>query len=179
MFLDNYSRLKGDAEEMLGPLYNEQDYPRFADVEKKFKMDLAVFPVPHNDFRVQIGSEELTRIQQDVETRVRDASMAAMREVWQRLYDQIVKVAERLEDTNSRNDRFVEAQLDNAREMCSMLPRLNFADDPQLERMRMEIEGKLFSHHVTALTGDEQLRRSTASDVRDIMARMSALMGGV
>jgi hypothetical protein len=81
-FIDNYDSLKLDAQRILGSLYDHADYPPVLELRHKFHMDMAVFPVPSSDFRVAIGSEELTRIQQDVERRVKEAEQAALKDVW-------------------------------------------------------------------------------------------------
>jgi hypothetical protein len=96
VFTTNYADYIDDAKRTLGPMFNIDDYPRAENIDTKFKMDLAVFPVPSNDFRVQIASEELSRIQQDVERRVQEASASAMKDVWQRLYDKVKHIEERL-----------------------------------------------------------------------------------
>ena len=175
-FLYDYPRLVRDAQTTLGPMYNAQDYPTVGDMKLKFKIDLAVFPMPSNDFRVQLSSDELSRIQQDVEVRVKEAQQSAMQEVWQRLFDRVKHMAEKLADPKAI---FRDSMVDNAREICELLPRLNFADDPELEQMRMEVEQKLARHHPDSLRNDPVLRRDTAEEARRIMARMGSWMGGV
>jgi hypothetical protein len=90
-FLGAYEIAKWNAENdkrhTLGALYVPTDYPTAKELEQKFSMDLAIFPVPSTDFRVAIASDELSRIQQDVEARVAKAQATAMQEVWQRLFD--------------------------------------------------------------------------------------------
>ena len=49
-FYQEYPRLHADAQRFLGSLYNKNDYPALHDIQRKFKMDMAVFPVPSNDF---------------------------------------------------------------------------------------------------------------------------------
>ena len=83
-FTLNYSDYIDDARRTLGPMFDSKDYPSSSHIETKFKMDLAVFPVPTNDFRVQIAGDELSRIQQDVERRVQEASASAMKDVSKR-----------------------------------------------------------------------------------------------
>jgi hypothetical protein len=138
-------------------------------------MDMVVYPVPSSDFRVSIASEELTRIQQDVERRVRDAEQAALKEVWTRLFERVKHMAEKLADPKAI---FRDSMVDNAREICALLPRLNFNDDPQLEAMRQEVESKLIKHP-EALRNDPDLRRDTAAEAKVIMDKMSVFMGGV
>jgi hypothetical protein len=173
-FVDNYDDLKFDAQRVLGELYDAADYPAQSEVRAKFSIDMAVFPVPSGDFRVSIASEELTRIQQDVERRVADAQSTAMREVWDRLFDRVKHMAEKLADPKAI---FRDSMVDNAREICALLPRLNFTDDPNLEAMRMEVEASLIKHP-DALRNDPDLRRDTAAQAKQIMDKMSVFMGG-
>jgi hypothetical protein len=177
VFLQAYDTAKWkaehDAKYTLGKLWNPADYPKVEDLEGKFAMDLAIFPVPATDFRVQIASDELTRIQQDVERRVMDAQKVAMRDVWQRLYDRVAKIAEKCADPKAI---FRDSMMENAREICDLLPRLNLADDPDLEAMRVAVESKLI-HHPEALRNNPDLRRNTATEAQRIMDAMGVFMG--
>lgn len=173
-FTQNYADYIDDAKRTLGSLFSIDDYPHPDNIERKFKMDLAVFPVPSTDFRVQLGSAELDRIRMDVERRVQEASASAMKVVWQRLFDKVKHIQERLADPAAI---FRDTMLDNARELCELLPRLNFADDPSLEQMRREVEDKLVSYPSQALRNDPDLRADTAAKAKDIMDRMAVFMG--
>lgn len=172
-FIDNYDQLKTDAKRILGSLYDPADYPTAQELRQKFNMDMAVFPVPSSDFRVAIGSEELTRIQQDVERRVKDAERAAMMDIWQRLFDRVKHMAEKLADPKAI---FRDSMVENAREICALLPRLNFNDDPNLEALRQQVEASLIKHP-DALRNDPDLRRDTAAEAKKIMDAMSVFMG--
>jgi len=174
-FVDNYDRLKADAQRILGGLYVEADYPSARDIEQKFSIDMAIFPVPASDFRVTIASDELTRIQQDVERRVAQAQQTAVRDVWNRLFEKVKHMAEKLADPKAI---FRDSMVENARETCALLTRLNFTDDPNLEAMRQEVEATLLKHP-EALRNDPDLRSDTASKAKEIMDKMSVFMGGV
>lgn len=172
-FYDDYDQMKVDAQRILGSLYDHADYPPLLELRHKFNMDMAVFPVPSSDFRVSIASEELTRIQQDVERRVKDAEQAALKDVWQRLYDRVKHMAEKLADPKAI---FRDSMLENTREICALLPRLNFSDDPHLEAMRQQVEATLLKHP-EALRNDPDLRQDTAAEAKKIMDAMGAFMG--
>lgn len=174
-FVDNYDRLQRDAHRILGSLYNPSDYPATSEIHRKFHMDMAVFPVPQSDFRVAIGSAELSRIQQDVERRVEQAQHNAMQEVWQRLYARVKHMAEKLADPKAV---FRDSLVENARDICALLPRLNFADDPHLEAMRQQVEATLVNKHPEALRSNPELRRDTAAQAKQIMDSMSVFMNG-
>jgi hypothetical protein len=174
-FIDNYDSLKLDAQRILGSLYDHSDYPPVLELRQKFHMDMAVFPVPSSDFRVAIGSEELSRIQQDVERRVKDAEQTALKDVWQRLYERVKHMAEKLADPKAI---FRDSMLENTREICALLPRLNFSDDPNLEAMRQQVEASLLKHP-EALRNDPDLRQDTAAEAKKIMDAMGAFMGAL
>lgn len=171
-FKNNYDQLRMNAQRLLGSMYNSADYPTGYELDKKFSIDMAMFPVPATDFRVQIASDELSRIQQDVEARVKDAQQQAMKEVWTRLYDRVKNMAEKLADPKAI---FRDTLVDNLRDQCDMLTRLNFADDPNLEALRSEVEGSLLKHP-DALRNDPDLRRDKAAEAKAIMDKMSAFM---
>jgi hypothetical protein len=173
-FVHNYDQLVQNAKRQLGSLYDPADYPSTSDIRTKFHMDMSVYPVPSTDFRVAIGSDELSRIQQDVERRVADAQTKAMQEVWTRLHDRVKHMAEKLADPKAI---FRDSLVENAREICALLPRLNFADDPNLEAMRQQVEASLLKHP-EALRTDPDLRRDTAAEAKAIMDKMSVFMGG-
>lgn len=175
-FLVDYPSLQHSAQRFLGGLYDKADYPDVNDLRSKFKIDMVVLPVPSNDFRVQLADDELSGIHADIQRRVEESSGLAMKEAWQRLYSQVKLMSERLGNTEGR---LYDSLFDNAIELCRLLPRLNFSDDPNLEAMRQEVETKLVGHSKEAIKGSPVLRKQVADEAADIMARMGAFMGGV
>ena len=175
-FLADYPYLQTNAQRFLGKLYDPADYPDVNDLRHKFSMDLVVMPVPTNDFRVQLADDELSTIHADIQRRVQESSGLAMKEAWQRLYSHVKLMSERLGNTEGR---LYDSLFDNAIELCRILPRLNFSDDPNLEAMRQEVETKLVGHSKEAIKGSPVLRKQVADEAADIMARMGAFMGGV
>lgn len=175
-FLSDYPYLQTNAQRFLGNLYDPADYPDVNDLRHKFSMDLVVMPVPTNDFRVQLADDELSTIHADIQRRVEESSGLAMKEAWQRLYSHVKLMSERLGNTEGR---LYDSLFDNAIELCRILPRLNFSDDPNLEAMRQEVETKLVGHSKEAIKGSPVLRKQVADEAADIMARMGAFMGAV
>jgi hypothetical protein len=173
-FLTDYPSLQHSARQFLGNLYDPADYPDVSELRHRFKMDLVVMPVPTNDFRVQLADDELSTIHADIQRRVEESSGLAMKEAWRRLYDHVKLMAERLANTEGR---LYESLFDNALELCRILPRLNFADDPHLEAMRQEVEAKLAGHNKDSIKDNPVLRKQVADEAADIMARMGAFMG--
>jgi len=175
-FLTEYPQAQAEAQRILGSLYDPNDYPSEDKMRAKFKLDMAVFPVPSNDFRVELSDDELSSIRDGIEARVKQAGQQAMGDVWSRLYEKVEHIANKLADPKAI---FRDSMVENAKELCALLPRLNFADDPDLEAMRQEVETKLISHHPDALRNDPILRSNTAVAANDISRRMEIFMEGV
>lgn len=176
-FLMDYPSLQTSAQRFLGTLYNPEDYPDVRDLRGKFSMELVVLPVPTADFRVQLADEELDSIKADLQRRVEENSGIAMRDAWQRLYDRVKHMVERLSKIDDPKSRFHESTLEHVTELCKLLPRLNIMDDPNLEAMRYEVEAKLAGLSGDAVKNDPVLRQSKIDEAQDIMARMGAFMG--
>lgn len=175
-FLTDYPRARSDASRLLGSLYNASDYPDVSVLRYKFAMDMTVLPVPSGgDFRVELVDEEYDAIRADIEQRVADAQLVAMRDVWQRLYDRVQKYVERLSDPKNI---FHNTMIESASETCELLTRLNFTDDPNLEAMRSEVEQKLTAYHPDAIRNDPDLRADVAKEAQSIMDKMGVFMQG-
>jgi len=139
-FLVAYPQLQLNAQRYLGDLFNPNDYPSADVLRRKFSMDMTVLPVPSNDFRVGIDEQELADIQQQVEARVQQSTKVAMQEAWQRLYDKVKSMAERLSDTKAV---FRDTLITNIQDVCDVLKRLNVTGDEDLENMRLMVEDTL------------------------------------
>jgi hypothetical protein len=173
-FIDNYDDLVGEAQRWLGDLYDEKDYPTKDKVADKFGIDMVVLPVPANDFRVKLSSDELERLQEEMEERMATVQQEAMNDCWHRLYKHVQHITEKLADPKGI---FHDSMLDNAQETCDLLTRLNIADDPNLEAMRRDVEAKLINHHPDSLRNDPDLRQDTAAEAQKIMDLMGSFMG--
>jgi hypothetical protein len=175
-FVPEYPQLVMDAQRFLGSAYKAADYPEAFEIADKFKMDMQVMPVPNNDFRIDIADEELARIHDEVEARVKQAAKGAMMDVWQRLYDKVQHLAEKLNDPSAI---FRDTTVSHLVDLCEILPRLNVMDDPNLEAMRQEVESRLANYNPDTLRADTRVRQSVAADANEIAKRMAVFMGGL
>lgn len=172
-FKQEYPALQAQARINLNGLYRDEDYPDVSEMDRKFKADVSFFPVPDaGDFRVSLSNDEIARIQQDVTERVEQAQAVAMRDCWDRLHKVVKHAHEKLADPKAI---FRDSLVENAKELCALLPKLNLTSDPQLEAMRQELEGALCKHTPEVLRQSGATRAETASKMADIMAKMGAL----
>jgi hypothetical protein len=175
-FVAHYPQLKHDAAKALGDMYSDADYPADNEIAGRFRIDMAVFPVPSTDFRVSLSGDEMGRIQRDIEQRLAQAQAEATKDVWRRLYERVEHIARQC---GNPNGRIFDSMLEHAKDICSLLPRLNITDDPNLEAMRQEVEGKLASLNTEALRGSPEARQSAADEASAIADKMRAFMGGL
>lgn len=176
-FLAVYDDAQQDAQRLLGGLYKPSDYPPLDTLKAKFRMELAILPVPTaGDFRVELADGEFATIQSEIEERVAESSKAAMKDVWDRLYEKVAWLSGRLADPKTT---FHEKTYNEAKDLVGMLSRLNFTDDADLEQMRQEAEQKLFHCHPQALTLDPVLRSDTAAEAEAIRSKMEVFMEGL
>ena len=170
----NYPSLVEDAKIMLNGLFNAADYPEVAKIREKYAFAVTVDPLPTgDDFRVDLQGEEVTKIQKEIEDRLQNATQDAMKELWGRLYKATESMVDRLSDPEAV---FRDSLVTNLEELVSILPRLNMTDDPELEKMRREVEAKLIKDPET-LRKDKQERKQTAAEAKTILDSMAAFMG--
>ena len=116
----------------------------------------------------------MAQVQADVNARVESATTKAMHEAWQRLYDRVKHISDKLHDHKAI---FRDTMIDNTKELCDVLKRLNVNDDDNLEQLRAEVEQSFTKEHPESLRNDPHLRSRKANEASDIMKRMGAYMG--
>ena len=175
-FIVGIPKIKVDAPRVLGKMFNEADYPTEEEARARFSMDMEITSIPDDDFRVQgISDDELDTIRKDITNKVTTATEDSMNVAWQRLYDTVSHMAETLADP-AKN--FKNTLVENTQDICSVLTRLNVTDDPNLERLRQEVEASLTTTNPEVLRHDPDARRDTAEDAKAIMDKMGSFMRG-
>ena len=117
--------------------------------------------------RLNLQGGEVDRIRERIESRVKKATDTAMNDLWERLYQSVSRMAERLDNTDKV---FRDSLVNNLCSLTELLPRLNVTDNPNLETMRREIEGKLWQTSPASLRTDTTARKKTAHEAKNIMA---------
>ena len=174
-FTRDYQTMKGQARNLLGTLYNANDYP--ADIADRFLFRWTVLPLPDaGDFRVHLAQAEIDNIKEQITEDLQTATSGAMREVWQRLYEGVSKMAERL---NTPDAVFRNSLVENLRELCKLLPLLNLTQDTRLDTLGQEIEARLNYHEPSTLRNNNKMRNQVAQAALDIQRRMAGIMGQV
>ena len=170
-FVQEYPVLVSAAAFQLGDLFNRGEYPDIGSIIDKFKFKYVFLPLPDTgDFRVEVGEEtknELTKqFKGYYETKINDA----MKDIWDRLYDNLSKLSERLDYADGETKKiFRDTLVTNALGLCGMLSNLNVTNDAKLEDARRKLEDALNGIEASDLREDPLLRQDVKTRVDDIL----------
>ena len=166
-FIEVYPALVDDAREHLRGLFNDADYPAAAELAGLFGFRGTVSPLAAaGDFRANISTEAATAIRTDIENRINAAQTKAMSDLWQRLYDGVRHMVEKLEDPEAI---FRDSLVENLTELAAVLPALNFANDAGLESLAAEVKAKLTEIEPETLRTAPLVRREVATDAAKLL----------
>lgn len=175
-FVSAYPELKNQASLSLNGMFKEEDYPPVDQIKSRYSFRVQIDPLPASqDFRVDLSDEEAKRIQAQIQERADLAQAHAMQDLWDRLYQTVSHMAEKLAKSDAV---FRNSLVENVQCLVNLLPRLNLTGDSTLEKMRQQIEDKLCAHGPDTLREDKRTRRETANEAQSILNAMAGYMGG-
>ena len=180
-FIDRFEELIRDARKRLGTLFRDDDYPSVAELRSKFSFATEVRPLPDEaDFRVGLGREEKERIQRQIKATVEASMKVASLDLWQRLYDAVSHMAERLQGykvtENGVEHPFRDTVVTNLTKLVDVLPKLNITQDPELDHMTEQVR-ELLLVDPGDLRESDSIRTETAKAASEIATHMAGYMG--
>ena len=181
-FGDTFEQLVRESRDRLGGLFRPEDYPSASEIREKFSFETKVMPLPDaHDFRVSLGEEETKRIQRQITTTVEASLTVASRELWQRLYEAVSHMSERLSayrvSDGGIEHPFRDTVVTNLVRLVEVLPKLNVTGDPELERMAEQVRRSLLVDP-KELRNSETSRNETARTAAAIAQQMAGYMAG-
>lgn len=182
ILVSQFGQLVEEAKVRLGGLFQAADYPGCDELRSKFSFETKVMPLPSaNDFRVTLGDEEKDRIKRQITAAVEASLQVASRELWQRLYESVSHMAERLQAYKVTEDGvehpFRDSVVTNLMKLVDILPKLNVSGDAELEQLADHVRASLLVDP-NELRKSELVRTETAKTASAIADRMKAYMAG-
>jgi hypothetical protein len=176
-----FEQLVREAKVRLNGLFREADYPSTAELRAKFSFETKVIPLPDaSDFRVCLGDEEKERIKRQITATVEASLQVATRDLWQRLYEAVTHMSDRLSAYRVTEEGvehpFRDSIVGNLVRLVEVLPKLNVARDPELERLAEQVRVSLLVDP-KELRQSESVRTETAQAATAIAAHMASYMG--
>jgi hypothetical protein len=176
----DWRELVACAKTQLNGLGKGVSWPDIHDILERFGMEATVRPVPNADFRVSLGADELAVLRQAAEADMRDMAQQVTGEAAKRLYKVLDAIKSTLSEKNGNRKSgyrdFRDTLIENAREVCEILTRLNVTDDASLEKYRREAE-LLAASEPETIRENVNVRLETAARAQSIMEDMLNAFG--
>lgn len=173
-FLNNtYLKARDQAEFRMGSLFNPNDYPSSIHLRGKFYVNLDIDAVTtKNDFRVQLNQQELEDVKNAMEEALQQRVKRAMFDVWNRLAETLKHFATKMDG----DEIFRDTTVSNLEEIVDILPELNVFNDPDLEKIRLQIVSNVIGYEPKELRKNPAVRKQVAGEAAKIMDTMSGFM---
>ena len=171
-FLDKYDTLVAAAAFQLGTLFDRTEYLTRAQVARRFRMDISFTPLPTaGDFRLDIESEVQQELVQQYEKRLEAQLAQATQDSWNRLYDALKRMSDRLTvEEDGKKRVFHDTMVTGAQELCELLTIMNITNDPNLEKARRQLEAVLSGITSKELREEDSTRIQTKQRVDEILS---------
>lgn len=175
-FLQDYPYHREEAKRFLGGLFKDTDYPEPEELAKKFGFHLIVRPLPHSaDFRCNIGAEEIEKVKQQIEEQTRETLQNSVRAAFDRVMEVAARYADRLADPENV---FRDSMVESARELVEIMPKMNFTNDPELDRLTEVVRDKLAAHDPQTLRTNMGARKAAADAAKTVVSDIETFFGG-
>lgn len=181
-FAREYPAYVAEAKASLNGLFNPADYPDAADIARLFSMATDIDPMPEaEDFRVALSDEENARIRDSIQGRLDQAVEGAMQDVWQRMFESVERMVDRLKNyqvdpKGKVKNTFRDSLVGNIRELVELLPKLNITGNNLLEDMRHRLNDELCQIEPSVLREDATTRKTVAENAEAILADIKNAM---
>lgn len=187
VFLSEYPRLQRQAETRLNGMFDPADYPTEKEIRRKFDVaiEFDTLSAGSGDVRLDLPADALQAVETSVRESFERALDASMKDAAARLFSAAYKIVEKLSDPKAI---YRDTLIENARELCDVLPRLNVTNDQTLNDHIAELAKVISGVRADDLRVDprsapgaqkrsKQARKHVADDVRKIVDSMKDVYG--
>lgn len=173
-FLIQYPSIKEAAKAMLGPLYDESNYPHIDHLREKFGVKFSVLPFPDAEqFGVELPEADLLNIKEQLSNSINEAVEFARSDLSRRLYEATLHLAQRA----ASDGKFHSSAIENLREIIAILPKLNFTNDQRLTSLANQAHEELTLFDADDLRKKPSVRSEVADKAAAIATDMAEYMG--
>jgi hypothetical protein len=175
-FCRSYPTYIENAPELLGRLFSSEDYPTPEEMRHRFSLEVSYEPVPSADhFFAELAEDSLAEFRRDLENKNAMREREMHRDLWERLRDPVVKMADAL----SKPDQiFRDSLVGNVVDIAERIDSLNIFDDPQMSGIAAHLRERFKNLDPDVLRVSEKERADAAETARGIANRIAASMCG-
>lgn len=170
-FYNSYDEHLKKAMDTLGDMFNEDDYCTKEQIKGKFDIKFVYYPIPTSkDFRIDISTDNLSKIQEDIENDINSKYSHAMSSAWSKAKELIERLVSRLED---KDQQLKSRLIDSIKELLPVLETFNFTGDQKYTDLIREIRDTICIHTTKELNMHESKCVSVISDSKNILTKIS------
>lgn len=175
-FCSDYPGFIESAPDLLGSLYRAEDYPSATKMRTLFCLDVSYEPVPQEGhFFANLASNALSEFRRDLERKNEQREQEMRRDLWERLRDPVLKMAEAL----GTPDRiFRDTLVTNVRDIAQRIDALNLFGDPEISSIAATLRQSFSSLDPDSLRHSEEERAAAAQIARSMADRIADNMSG-
>jgi hypothetical protein len=169
-FIAIYPNLVSAQAFKMGTMFDRTEYPDVNELAKRFGFNFYFLPLPERgDFRVDVGHDLATELEQEYERVFAERTEAAMGDLWDRLYKVTKHISERLsDDSDGKRKVLRDSVLDNAVELVELLRVTNVTHDEKLETARRHLEDALMGVDMKEVRESDGVRKSVKARVDEL-----------
>jgi len=176
-FLDIYEDRILDVQTSLSGMFAADEYLSLSQVASKFGFRISYIPLPDSgDFRIDIGNEAMVAVQTQYEQHYTSAVNAAMKDIWQKLHDNLTTLARQFDvNDEGKGNKLYDSVFDRALELTDMLGTCNVTGDSQMEAMRRRLEQTFHGLTLGQIKGNSMLREDKQKELTAAIAALPSL----
>jgi hypothetical protein len=168
-FLAVYPALAQQAQSNLGDLANADEYPTVEELEAAFRLRFDFQPIPDTSAFKGLPEAMLGKLGAALERRQLAAIQGAQNAMWSRVREGVEHLVDRLAEPDTR---FKETSIEGVRELITLLPGFNCADDPRVTEITEDIRNMLDGITAKDIRLDTRLREDVVTKARAINDRL-------
>lgn len=173
-FLDDYARAAAAAQEHLGDMFDESQYPSVYELDRKvgIRVDYEFIADP-DDHRVKIGDEAARAMHRQYEGVLKRRMEAAYADVFERLRKPLVNMSSMLDYSDAKDKTgFRDTLVSNITNIVELMRTCNVTNDPTMTNLTNQLRDTLSGVTPDMLRTNVQTRLSTKLKVDQIIKNL-------
>jgi hypothetical protein len=168
-----YPSIVAETRRDLKSMWKHTDYP--SDIASSYGVDISIMPLPEaEDFRVDLPDDAINDIRSNITKEVERSLGKSMLEPFERLFDRIHNIVERLSDPEAT---FRDSLIENLRKVLELLPSLNITNDAQLNTFCERATDLIKGIDASVVRDMPEKRLEIAKQAAQIESDMAAFFG--
>lgn len=175
-FKAQYEDIKATAQDVLGALYKEEDYPSQSYLDDKYRFDISPLPMPEASTLLDFGldAQEAQALKTQLEKELSETFAKANKKMWADLYAKLEKLSKKV---NEPGGYVMDETIAGVVRLAELVPRINLTGDARLDAVAKHLCLTLEGVTAVGLKVNPALKARVAKESLLAVAAMQAMMG--